>query len=145
MIRPTGKLLSFQSWQSALTSDSIHIALDTHIPLRRREYVVRVLMKVVDGLTVDDAVNVMQVGYAQHPFTYSPLLCTVTSSPVPCLLLLDAIPASSPSAASAQPGVAPATDTIIRANSGMEVMHERNDHNFPLDLASFSSAYHMHC
>ncbi|KAL0028894.1 hypothetical protein WJX77_003570 [Trebouxia sp. C0004] len=26
----------------------------------RREYVVRVLMKVVDGLTVDDAVNVMQ-------------------------------------------------------------------------------------
>lgn len=27
----------------------------------RREYVVRVLMKVVDGLTVDDAVNVMQV------------------------------------------------------------------------------------
>ncbi|DBA95438.1 TPA: hypothetical protein ACH3X3_013307 [Trebouxia sp. C0006] len=26
----------------------------------KREYVVRVLMKVVDGLTVDDAVNVMQ-------------------------------------------------------------------------------------
>lgn len=28
----------------------------------RREYVVKVLMKVVDSITVDDAVNVMQVG-----------------------------------------------------------------------------------
>lgn len=27
----------------------------------RREYVVKVLMKVVDSITVDDAVNVMQV------------------------------------------------------------------------------------
>ena len=28
------------------------------------------------------------------------------------------------------------TDIINRANLGMEVMHERNAHNFPLDLAS---------
>jgi ATP-dependent Clp protease adaptor protein ClpS len=28
----------------------------------RREYVVKVLLKTVEGLTVDDAVNVMQVG-----------------------------------------------------------------------------------
>ncbi|NTW21880.1 MAG: photosystem II protein D1, partial [Nostocales cyanobacterium W4_Combined_metabat2_030] len=27
-------------------------------------------------------------------------------------------------------------DVINRANLGMEVMHERNAHNFPLDLAS---------
>jgi photosystem II P680 reaction center D1 protein len=27
-------------------------------------------------------------------------------------------------------------DIINRANVGMEVMHERNAHNFPLDLAS---------
>ncbi len=27
-------------------------------------------------------------------------------------------------------------DIINRANLGMEVMHERNSHNFPLDLAS---------
>jgi photosystem II P680 reaction center D1 protein len=26
-------------------------------------------------------------------------------------------------------------DVINRANLGMEVMHERNAHNFPLDLA----------
>lgn len=32
--------------------------------VNRREYVVRVLMKVVDGLTVDDAVNVMQEAHA---------------------------------------------------------------------------------
>ncbi|MFN4270695.1 MAG: photosystem II q(b) protein, partial [Thermosynechococcus sp.] len=29
---------------------------------------------------------------------------------------------------------------INRANLGMEVMHERNAHNFPLDLASGESA-----
>ncbi|ULB48168.1 photosystem II q(b) protein, partial [Limnospira fusiformis KN01] len=28
---------------------------------------------------------------------------------------------------------------INRANLGMEVMHERNAHNFPLDLASAES------
>jgi ATP-dependent Clp protease adapter protein ClpS len=28
----------------------------------RREYVVKILLKTVEGLTVDDAVNVMQVG-----------------------------------------------------------------------------------
>ena len=27
-------------------------------------------------------------------------------------------------------------DVLNRANLGMEVMHERNAHNFPLDLAS---------
>ena len=27
-------------------------------------------------------------------------------------------------------------DIINRADLGMEVMHERNSHNFPLDLAS---------
>jgi len=27
-------------------------------------------------------------------------------------------------------------DIINRANLGMEVMHERNAHNFPLDLAA---------
>uniref|UniRef100_A0A7N0V8D7 Uncharacterized protein n=1 Tax=Kalanchoe fedtschenkoi TaxID=63787 RepID=A0A7N0V8D7_KALFE len=27
-------------------------------------------------------------------------------------------------------------DIIIRANLGIEVMHERNAHNFPLDLAA---------
>jgi photosystem II P680 reaction center D1 protein len=27
-------------------------------------------------------------------------------------------------------------DILNRANLGMEVMHERNAHNFPLDLAS---------
>ena len=27
-------------------------------------------------------------------------------------------------------------DVINRANLGMEVMHERNAHNFPLDLAA---------
>jgi len=27
-------------------------------------------------------------------------------------------------------------DVLYRANLGMEVMHERNAHNFPLDLAS---------
>merc|ERR1712224_148850 len=30
-------------------------------------------------------------------------------------------------------------DIINRANLGIEVMHERNAHNFPLDLASSSS------
>jgi photosystem II P680 reaction center D1 protein len=30
-------------------------------------------------------------------------------------------------------------DVINRANLGMEVMHERNAHNFPLDLATVSS------
>ena len=30
-------------------------------------------------------------------------------------------------------------DIINRANLGMEVMHERNAHNFPLDLASAES------
>ncbi|WP_017328433.1 photosystem II q(b) protein [Synechococcus sp. PCC 7336] len=33
-------------------------------------------------------------------------------------------------------GVATWADVINRANLGMEVMHERNAHNFPLDLAS---------
>jgi hypothetical protein len=28
----------------------------------RREYVVKILLKTIEGLTVDDAVNVMQVG-----------------------------------------------------------------------------------
>ncbi|MFB2768833.1 photosystem II q(b) protein, partial [Pelatocladus sp. BLCC-F211] len=31
-------------------------------------------------------------------------------------------------------------DIINRANLGMEVMHERNAHNFPLDLAAAESA-----
>ncbi|MBW4597906.1 MAG: photosystem II q(b) protein, partial [Brasilonema angustatum HA4187-MV1] len=31
-------------------------------------------------------------------------------------------------------------DVLNRANLGMEVMHERNAHNFPLDLASADSA-----
>ncbi len=31
-------------------------------------------------------------------------------------------------------------DVINRANLGMEVMHERNAHNFPLDLASVEVA-----
>nr|MDZ8287539.1 photosystem II q(b) protein [Nostoc sp. ChiSLP01] len=31
-------------------------------------------------------------------------------------------------------------DIINRANLGMEVMHERNAHNFPLDLASAETA-----
>ncbi len=31
-------------------------------------------------------------------------------------------------------------DAIDRANLGMEVMHERNAHNFPLDLAAGESA-----
>jgi len=30
-------------------------------------------------------------------------------------------------------------DVINRANLGMEVMHERNAHNFPLDLAAAST------
>jgi photosystem II P680 reaction center D1 protein len=30
-------------------------------------------------------------------------------------------------------------DVINRANLGMEVMHERNAHNFPLDLAASRS------
>jgi photosystem II P680 reaction center D1 protein len=30
-------------------------------------------------------------------------------------------------------------DVLNRANLGMEVMHERNAHNFPLDLASSES------
>ena len=30
-------------------------------------------------------------------------------------------------------------DVVNRANLGMEVMHERNAHNFPLDLASAST------
>jgi ATP-dependent Clp protease adapter protein ClpS len=30
----------------------------------RREYVVKILLKTVEGLTVDDAVNVMQVSQA---------------------------------------------------------------------------------
>jgi photosystem II P680 reaction center D1 protein len=30
-------------------------------------------------------------------------------------------------------------DVLNRAGLGMEVMHERNAHNFPLDLASTSS------
>jgi photosystem II P680 reaction center D1 protein len=30
-------------------------------------------------------------------------------------------------------------DLINRANLGMEVMHERNAHNFPLDLASIGA------
>ena len=30
-------------------------------------------------------------------------------------------------------------DILNRANLGMEVMHERNAHNFPLDLASATS------
>ena len=31
-------------------------------------------------------------------------------------------------------------DVLNRAGLGMEVMHERNAHNFPLDLASAESA-----
>ncbi|MGB3650024.1 MAG: photosystem II q(b) protein, partial [Rivularia sp. (in: cyanobacteria)] len=31
-------------------------------------------------------------------------------------------------------------DVLNRANLGMEVMHERNAHNFPLDLAALESA-----
>ena len=31
-------------------------------------------------------------------------------------------------------------DVLNRANLGFEVMHERNAHNFPLDLASAESA-----
>ena len=31
-------------------------------------------------------------------------------------------------------------DVLNRANLGMEVMHERNAHNFPLDLASTASS-----
>ncbi len=31
-------------------------------------------------------------------------------------------------------------DVINRANLGMEVMHERNAHNFPLDLAAEGEA-----
>ncbi|MFM7602229.1 MAG: photosystem II q(b) protein, partial [Pseudanabaena sp.] len=31
-------------------------------------------------------------------------------------------------------------DVINRANLGMEVMHERNAHNFPLDLAAVDVA-----
>ncbi|MBC8123959.1 MAG: photosystem II q(b) protein, partial [Gemmatimonadaceae bacterium] len=31
-------------------------------------------------------------------------------------------------------------DVVNRANLGMEVMHERNAHNFPLDLASGEAA-----
>jgi len=31
----------------------------------RREYVVKVLLKIVDGLTVDDAVNIMQEAHLQ--------------------------------------------------------------------------------
>lgn len=34
--------------------------LGTLLTARRREYVVQVLMKVVEGTTVDDAVNIMQ-------------------------------------------------------------------------------------
>jgi ATP-dependent Clp protease adaptor protein ClpS len=34
----------------------------------RREYVVKVLLKVVDGLTMDDAINVMQVSAAAYTF-----------------------------------------------------------------------------
>jgi photosystem II P680 reaction center D1 protein len=30
-------------------------------------------------------------------------------------------------------------DVLNRANLGMEVMHERNAHNFPLDLATTQS------
>jgi photosystem II P680 reaction center D1 protein len=30
-------------------------------------------------------------------------------------------------------------DVLNRANLGMEVMHERNAHNFPLDLAAVRS------
>jgi len=30
-------------------------------------------------------------------------------------------------------------DVLNRANLGMEVMHERNAHNFPLDLAAAES------
>ena len=30
-------------------------------------------------------------------------------------------------------------DIVNRANLGMEVMHERNAHNFPLDLAAAES------
>jgi photosystem II P680 reaction center D1 protein len=32
-------------------------------------------------------------------------------------------------------------DVINRANLGMEVMHERNAHNFPLDLAAVDVAH----
>jgi photosystem II P680 reaction center D1 protein len=31
-------------------------------------------------------------------------------------------------------------DVLNRANLGMEVMHERNAHNFPLDLAAHQSS-----
>jgi hypothetical protein len=37
------------------------IAIIRPCSFNRREYVVKVLLKVVDGLGVDDAVNVMQV------------------------------------------------------------------------------------
>jgi len=32
-------------------------------------------------------------------------------------------------------------DILNRTNLGMEVMHERNAHNFPLDLASVGSGF----
>ena len=37
----------------------------------RREYVVKVLMKIVDGLTVDDAVHVMNVCPCMHKLLLS--------------------------------------------------------------------------
>jgi photosystem II P680 reaction center D1 protein len=36
-------------------------------------------------------------------------------------------------------------DIVNRSNLGMEVMHERNAHNFPLDLAANSYAYPIAC
>ena len=53
----------------------------------RREYVVRVLMKVIDGLTVDDAVNVMQVCFAScagHNLTENPVKWIPTYSMPHC-------------------------------------------------------------
>lgn len=35
----------------------------------RREYVVKILLKTIEGLIVDDAVNVMQVGAAVNGHT----------------------------------------------------------------------------
>ena len=34
-------------------------------------------------------------------------------------------------------------DILNRTNLGMEVMHERNAHNFPLDLASSATGFHV--
>jgi ATP-dependent Clp protease adapter protein ClpS len=66
LLRLLTHCLSHHSNATAGKKPPIYKVLLHNDNFNRREYVVKVLLKVVDGLGVDDAVNVMQVRGSRH-------------------------------------------------------------------------------